>query len=447
MLSLGAAWLSAPPQNTALTPNQPTDVAPKSSFSHHPDPKGGNWADHPEADLLSRSHDRQPAAKSHSGAATGTSGWRSSDGKPVDFKLKQSGPDHSSSATYMCTDINFEDSDLAVHNFGGPDFCCNVCNDNTEICCPSKDAGGNPIIVTVPHDEAAYKFNLCDAETTESYFRLDGVQTVDGMDRISVISKNLTEYNPVWPVQGGVAGYLNNGRKTGSKTANDLVQINLCANRILKMESCFVDASTDDSAVALSTAAVRFFDLDHGKNPDMGPEVLQFKCPGGTFTLYGFEHENEEEVEFLVHMSNSSKARERTDDGSTTVNGLPVHIYDCPDDEWVTLWSSKEGKGSDNPTEANIPEDPLLGPTQERSMVQVNFTNVDCFEVIFANLPDEFKIGDPDADPVLIDRLYNSLELSPENYPEVGVGSCPTTGGNCSVYSYLSIIYLYRRCG
>ena len=89
----------------------------------------------------------------------------------------------------------------------------------------------------------------------------------------------------------------------------------------------------------------------------------------------------------------------------------------------------------------------VLGPTQERSMVQVNFTNVDCFEVIFANLPDEFKIGDPDADPVLIDRLYNSLELSPKNYPEVGVGSCPTTGGNCSVYSYLSIIYLYRRCG
>jgi hypothetical protein len=34
---------------------------------------------------------------------------------------------------------------------------------------------------------------------------------------------------------------------------------------------------------------VRFFDLDHGKNPDMGPEVIQFKCPGGTFTLYGNE--------------------------------------------------------------------------------------------------------------------------------------------------------------
>ena len=91
--------------------------------------------------------------------------------------------------------------------------------------------------------------------------RLDGIQTVDGMDRISVISKNLTEYSPVWPVQGGNAGYLNNGRKTGKTTANDLVQINLCANRVLQLESCFVDASTADTAVALSTAAVRFFDL------------------------------------------------------------------------------------------------------------------------------------------------------------------------------------------
>ena len=84
-------------------------------------------------------------------------------------------------------------------------------------------------------------------------------------------------------------------------------------------------------------------------------------------------------------MSNGSKALERPDNGENTVNGLPVHIYDCPDDEWVTLWSSKVGKGSDNPTEATIPLDPLLGPTQERSMVQVNFTNVDCFQVNFAD--------------------------------------------------------------
>ena len=178
MLSLALYIAPASPQNTALTPNQPTGTDPR---SRHPDPSGVSWADHPETTLRSQSGrgDLQPAAKSHSGdTPTGTSGWRDSNRKRLDVAPTTgsggSGPDHSSGATYMCTDINFEDSDLAVHNFGGPDFCCTVCNDNTEICCPSKDASGNPTIVKVPHDEAAYKFNLCDPDVTDhggSYFR------------------------------------------------------------------------------------------------------------------------------------------------------------------------------------------------------------------------------------------------------------------------------------
>jgi hypothetical protein len=237
MLSLAFSVVSASPQNTALTPNQPNDAVPR---SRHPDPSGTTWADHPETTLRSQSSrgDLQPAAKSHSvDTPTGTSGWRDSNRQRLDQKmaLDGTGPDHSTGATYMCTDVNFEDAELGVHNFGGPDFCCTVCNDNTQICCPSKDAAGNPTIVTVEHDEAAYKFNLCEADATESYFRLDGVQTVDGMDRIALIAKNLSEYTPTWPVQGGIRGYLNNGRKAGTSMANDLIQLNLCANRILKM--------------------------------------------------------------------------------------------------------------------------------------------------------------------------------------------------------------------
>ena len=91
-------------------------------------------------------------------------------------------------------------------------------------------AAGNPTIVTVEHDEAAYKFNLCEPDVTESFFRLDNIQTVDGMDKIAMITKNLTEYSPVWPVQGGVPGYLSNGRKVGKTAASDLMQLNLCAN-------------------------------------------------------------------------------------------------------------------------------------------------------------------------------------------------------------------------
>ena len=373
MLAL-ALSASAAPQDTALTPSG-TDARV-------------SWADHPETTLRSQRSrgDLAPAAKSHN------------TGQVVDFAAVPtdvpstpgaggSGPDNTLGATYMCTDIDFEDSLLSVHNFGGADYCCTVCNGNTQICCPSKDADGNDIIVTVEHDEAAYKFNLCEPDVTESFFRLDNIQTVDGMDKIAMISKNLTEYSPVWPVQGGNMGYLNNGRKVGKTAASELMQLNLCANRVLALETCFVDATTADTAVALSTAAVRFFDLDHGKDPDMGPEVIQFKCPGGTFTLYGNEQEDEDDVEFLVHMNNASKALERPRSGEMTVNGLPVNVYDCPADGWVTLWSSRAGVAKDNPTQAEIPLDPNLGPLQELSMIQVNFTNVDCFQVNFATRP------------------------------------------------------------
>lgn len=213
MLAL-ALSASASPQNTALTPSG-TDAS---------------WADRPETTLRSQRSrgDLAPAAKSHS------AGQVKFAAVPTDVPSTPgsggSGPDHILGATYMCTDIDFEDSLLTVHNFGGSDFCCTVCNDNTQICCPSRDADGNDIIVTVEHDETAYKFNLCEPEVTESYFRLDGIQTVDGMDKIAMITKNLTEYSPVWPVQGGNLGYLNNGRKVGATAQSELIQLNLCAS-------------------------------------------------------------------------------------------------------------------------------------------------------------------------------------------------------------------------
>ena len=33
----------------------------------------------------------------------------------------------------------------------------------------------------------------------------------------------------------------------------------------------------------------------------------------------------------------------------------------------------------------------------------------------------------------MINKLWGSVELTPENYPGVGVGSCPTTGGKVRV--------------
>ena len=185
--------------------------------------------------------------------------------------------------------------------------------------------------------------------------------------------------------------------------------MNLCKDRYVKISSCFVDAQM--SPVTLSSAALRFFDIDHGTDPSMGPEVLQFKCTGGTFTLYGYEAgDNADSDEFLMHVSDNAKALERPDDGTMTANNLPVHVYDCPDNENVTLWSARLGTAADNPSSANdIPVD-ATGKMMERSMVMVNFTNVDCVEPIFANLPDEFREDRDSYDAAVAQRLHR-LEL------------------------------------
>ena len=128
-------------------------------------------------------------------------------------------------------------------------------------------------------------------------------------------------------------------------------------------------------------------------------------------------------------MNNEAKALKRDGEGETTVNGLPVHVYDCPEHDWVTLWSSRTGKPRDSPTSSIILEDPVNGKTQERSMVQVNFTNAACFQVIFANMPVGYH-GEPDV-PGLghipnnkEQRLIEGLEINHENYPDLGTGAC-----------------------
>jgi hypothetical protein len=201
------------------------------------------------------------------------------------------------------------------------------------------------------------------------------VQTDDSTPEISILLTNTSHYSPSWPmiktclakhIAKGVlctegqpmlkpAGYMNNGRKSGEQFAADLIQINLCSNRYVKLQTCFVDK--DEQDVTLVEAKMRYFDIDHGANKAMGPEVFQFKCPGGTFTLYGYEEEDNEESEFLVHVSASAKAKERPYGGELTVNGMPIHVYDCPANDWVTLWSSRRGVGLDNPTSTDIRKD------------------------------------------------------------------------------------------
>lgn len=229
-------------------------------------------------------------------------------------------------------------------------------------------------------------------EGSTSYIKLSGVNVDTTAPPINMIFKNTTEYFPAWPVLGKCkdndcqnrkdftrnhangdtlkpAGYLNNGRKTGALQANDLLQVNLCEDRFLNLKASFVD--NDDKDVTLMQSTMRFFDIDHGNAENQGPEVMQFDCTGGTFTLYGAERDEDEDVkdlEFLMHISDDARAGHRPDDYGTTVNGLGIHVYDCPTNKLVTLWSSRFGVGKDNPTSSVIPVDPVNGRLQERPL-------------------------------------------------------------------------------
>ena len=327
------------------------------------------------------------------------------------------------------------------------------------LCCPTAAPGGGTDIVRVPHDVKNARqildkdymmYNTChgspDAalgtpssktntdpvikphEGSTSYLKLSGVQVDPTAPPINLIVKNTTTYIPAWPRLGDCyefnkktkkrdgkknlcdkgadfarnhatgdilkpAGYLNNGRKTGAIQANDLLQVNLCSNRFLNLKASLVD--DDDKDVTLMQSTFRFFDIDHGNSEKQGPEVMQFDCTGGTFTLYGEESDEDKDIpnlEFLMHISDDAKAGHRPDDYGVTPNGLGIHVYDCPANKLVTLWSSRFGVGKDNPTSSVIPAGGY-GKEQERSMVQIDMYNINEFEVSFAVLDQDYQDG------------------------------------------------------
>jgi hypothetical protein len=43
----------------------------------------------------------------------------------------------------ICTDVDFKGATLGVSNFGGDQYCCEVCpNNDTLLCCPTRDSDG-----------------------------------------------------------------------------------------------------------------------------------------------------------------------------------------------------------------------------------------------------------------------------------------------------------------
>ena len=46
----------------------------------------------------------------------------------------------SQASEHVCTDIDFDQADVVVSNFGGDKYCCNICSDDAGmLCCPTLE--------------------------------------------------------------------------------------------------------------------------------------------------------------------------------------------------------------------------------------------------------------------------------------------------------------------
>ena len=153
---------------------------------------------------------------------------------------------------------------------------------------------------------------------------------------------------------------------------------------MVKFESCFQRENGD--AVTLKEATIRLFDVDQKKRAwQMGPEVMQFWCPGGTFSLFGRAPTPQDPASTLgTHPYVSYNVGDPIlEEPKFTTNGLTKRTWACPKDEPVTIWSKRTGDAMDNPLTSNSDSHNLK---QETSTVEVNYQHVSCFDFTMANL-------------------------------------------------------------
>jgi hypothetical protein len=184
-------------------------------------------------------------------------------------------------------------------------------------------------------------------------------------------------------------GYLFNGMKSGKVLSPNLIQINLCQDHMVKYKSCF--EREDGESVTLTSATIRLFDVDQKERAwQAGPEVMQFWCPGGTFSLFGGAPTPKDKAGALgshPYVSHNAGEPISVEPGFTPVNKLTKSTWACPMKEPVTIWSKRTGVDGDNP-ESSAPDS--LNEKQETSMVEVNYKHVSCFDFTMANLPPKY---------------------------------------------------------
>merc|ERR1712167_252424 len=110
------------------------------------------------------------------------------------------------------------------------------------------------------------------------------------------------------------------------------LQINLCSERLLKLSNCFKDGQDKTTVMKRATLRVILTDMIGNADPEkVGPKALQFKCPGGTFELFG------NYAPYVGLGANDFLAIKE----SFTVNGQAKRTYRCPENDVVTLWSRR----------------------------------------------------------------------------------------------------------
>jgi len=201
--------------------------------------------------------------------------------------------------------------------------------------------------------------------------RLDGIQKSGR--QLSLVVANQSEYSAVWVGETAKAkklrpGYVFTGRKFDRDLAKGMLQINLCSERLLKLSNCFKDGQDKTTVMKRATLRVILTDMIGNADPEkVGPKALQFKCPGGTFELFG------NYAPYVGLGANDFLAIKE----SFTVNGQAKRTYRCPENDVVTLWSRRR---------ALLP-DTSLSFVLESSTVVINFANTDCADFTFANMP------------------------------------------------------------
>jgi len=217
-------------------------------------------------------------------------------------------------------------------------------------------------------------------------------------------------------------GWVGNGEKNEGEFSDGLIQINQCNNKVMTAQVCF--ASVDNNAVYMKKARLRIFDIDMGTDPKrLGPEAVQFHCPGGTFEVYG---------DTPPYVSWTAGHPINVQQGATR-NGLTKTVYKCPDNgDPVTLWARMNGRMDAYAGHDFQKHDQEI--ELEERMAMIEFNDFQCTNLTFASMPPRYRVlegpwkigkdSEKGGNP-----LNGTRRLAYKNFNDLVEGPCAKDGG------------------